>query len=537
MRKQTASWISIGLLVLAMVASPAVGAVETPKTVPQWSRFELALTNPKRHADPYREVALDVTYTRPDGSEIQFWGFYDGGDVWRARFMPDALGRWRYAAKFSDGSTGAAGEFECVASDLPGQIAVHADNPQWFGWRGGDAALIRAFHVGDRFFAWNWDDPNDSRDGNKRTAFLDWMQQQGYNTLSVASHYLNRDVKGRGKGWDTPKLWPLDAPEYRRMEQILDELAARRIVVYPFAGFLGRASNYPRDAAEQTLYYRYTIARLGASWNLLFNVAGPEPMLRHDPFLTADEINAAGAEIARLDPFHHPLSVHNPNDDLFKDSAWSTYGTLQGPKTFDRRKLRDGLLRNHHPQKPLLAQETLWSRNSIHMKANNGLDYSDDDLRKNAYVIHFCAAALVFADNDGDSSTGFSGSMDLADRQQGRHNIVKLVWDTVAGLPWQSTRPSPELITNTRGGAAFCLADPGRIYLVYFESAGAIDLELAEGAYRVEWINASNPQDRRLGGVIRDGGNLATPKGGDDWILQLTTENSETAALGITRKQ
>jgi hypothetical protein len=526
MIKPAASLILIGMLVLAFAVPSAFAATGAPEIVPQWSRFELALTNPAPHADPYRDVVLDVTYTRPNGSKILFWGFYDGGDVWRARFMPDAIGRWLYEARFSDGSPGASGAFECVSSDLPGQISVHADNPQWFGWRGGDAALVRALHVGDRFFAWNWDDPDRADDGDKRTAFLDWAQQQGYNTLSVASHYLNRDAKGRGKGWDTPKLWPLDADEYRRMEQLLDDLAARRIIVYPFAGFLGRASNYPRADADQTLYLRYTIARLGADWNLLFNVAGPEPMLRHDPFLTADEIEAAGAEIARLDPFRHPLSVHNPNDDLFKDSAWTTYGTLQGPKTFDRLKLRDGLLRNHHPQKPLLAQETLWSRNSVHMKANNGLDYSDDDLRKNAYVIHFCAAALVFADNDGDSSTGFSGTMDLAERQQSRHDIVKLVWDTVAGLPWQATQPHPELIVATRGGAAFCLADPGRTYLVYFESSGAVDLRLVAGSYQAEWINAADPRNRWSGGIIENGHALATPEDGADWILQLTREGN-----------
>ena len=60
-------------------------------------------------------------------------------------------------------------------------ISVHATNPVWFGYRDGDAALIRGLHIGDRFFASNWD-------AAERAAFLDWCQQQGYNTLSIASH-------------------------------------------------------------------------------------------------------------------------------------------------------------------------------------------------------------------------------------------------------------------------------------------------------------------------------------------------------------
>jgi hypothetical protein len=523
MQKKPTLLILIGALVFALFGPCAGSAAEASGVVPRWSRYEFSLTNPTRYDDPYRDVALDVTYTRPDGSQIFFWGFYDGGEIWRARFMPDAIGRWHYKAKFSDGSPGVSGTFTCVASDLPGQISVQADNPQWFAWRGGDAVLVRALHVGDRFFARNWDDIDTPDDGDKRTAFLDWAAQQGYNTLSIASHYLTRNAKGRGEGWDTPRLWPLDAAEYRRMERILDDLAERRFIVYPFAGFLGKAADFPREGADRTHYFRYTLARLGASWNLLFNVAGPEPLLRREPFLTVDEINRAGAAIVRLDPFAHPISIHNtPGNDVFKDSPWSSYGTLQGPKTFDRIKLRDGLLGNHHPRKPLLAQETLWSGNSVHMQENGGADYSDADLRKNAFVIHFCAAYLVFADNNGDSSTGFSGTMELSDRHQTRHDIVKQVWDTVAGLPWQHTTPRPDLVTEPERANVFCLTDPGRTYLIYFDAPGAAVVNLSAGQYEIEWINAKQPADRRRAGTTRDAQRFESPRDGEDWILQLT---------------
>jgi hypothetical protein len=80
--------------------------------------------------------------------------------------------------------------------------------------QGGRHLLIRSFHVSDRFFAKNWSEA-------ERQAFLDWAQGQGYNTLSIASHYLNRNLEGRGKGWETPALWPLNAAEYQRMERAL----------------------------------------------------------------------------------------------------------------------------------------------------------------------------------------------------------------------------------------------------------------------------------------------------------------------------
>ncbi|MCX8038164.1 MAG: DUF5060 domain-containing protein [Candidatus Sumerlaeia bacterium] len=469
-----------------------------------WDRFEWMLRNPRTYADPYRDVTLEATYTRPDGSTVRFWGFYDGDGFWKIRFMPDQAGTWKFEARFSDGAPGASGQFECIKSDLPGMVCVYSPNPRWFGFKGGDPVLVRSFHVGDRFFAANWPDA-------ERKTFLDWAQAQGYNMLSIASHYLNRNAEGRGRGWDTPALWPLNPDEYARMETILDDLAARRILVFPFAGFFGQSSNYPRNPADQELYIRYTLARIGCYWNLLFNVAGPEPNVGKVWMADAD-VQRLGRLIRKLDVFRHPVSVHNQTgDDPYRDSDWTDYGVLQGPKTTDRKRLSAGLLKNQHPAKPLYAQETLWSGNKNHP------NYSDTDIRKNAYVINMCATSFCFADNGGgDSSAGFSGSMNPADRHPKHHDIVKAVWDFFASIPFHRMTPHPELVDN-----GWCLADPGRMVLVYLESPGTVNVKLSGGPYKVEWINAQNTKDRRAGGTTPDGKALKTPDGGDDWLLWL----------------
>lgn len=483
----------------------------------QWGRFEIAFTNANTYADPYREVSLEATFTRPDGRKITFWGFHDGGQVWRLRFMPDLPGPWRYDASFSDGTPAGSGRFTCLRGNLPGPIAVHHANPVWFGRRDDDAVLLRGFHVGDRFFAANWSDAS-------RTAFLDWAQAQGYNLLSCASHYLNREAKGRGRGWDTPRLWPLNAAEFARLEAILDDLARRNIVVYSFAGFFGRDSNFPRDPADQLLYVRYTYARLGAYPNLLLNVAGPEPLLRESLYLPRVEVNRLGAAIQAINIFGRPLSVHNrTGDDEFRDEPWLTYGTLQGPKTVNRTRMGRELLASHHPEKPLLAQETLWSGNTYHIRALKR-DYSDDDLRKNTFVIHFSAAALVFADNDGDSSSGFTGSLDPKDARQERHDAVKRAWDLCASLPFAHLKPRPDLV---QGNHAHCLAAPGRDYLVYLENSEPVSVRIEAGPYRVTWHDTRRPFEQHDGGRTADAKNLAPPPGGDDWVLQLTRPRSE----------
>lgn len=483
-------------------------------TIGQWQRFEVELQNTKQYADPYHDVTLAVDYSSPDGRTISFWGFYDGGDTWKLRFMPDQMGIWRLSARFSDGSDGLTGSFECVPSQIAGMIAVDETNPIWFGFKGGKHVLLRSLHVGDCFFASN-------TPAAMRTAFLDWATKQGYNMLSVGSHYLNRAEPGRGQGWDTPRLWPLAAAEFQRTEAILDDLGARGVIVFPFGGFFGRGSNFPRDAAGQERYVRYVLARWGAYWNVLFNVSGPEPLLEKDGkvVLTKPELDRLGRLIKSLDVFGHAITVHNKTgDDAFLADDWPSFGTLQGPKTVDTAVLHAGLLWNHHPAKPLYVQETLWSGNK-----HGHPDYSDKELRQNAYVILMSAGTLNFADNGGpdaaagDSSSGFSGSLDLADRRQWRHDIVKMVWDFFETIPFYRLRPAPHAAST-----GLCLAEPGQQYLVYLPAGGATHVRVDAGTYHVVWVNAQDTADRRAGSDITDGRNLTAPSGGDDWLLYLT---------------
>lgn len=470
--------------------------------VPCWSRFEAAVTNPRRYADPYADVALGVVWTAPDGRTSQAAGFYDGGQTWRLRWSPDQLGEWSFQARFSDGADGLSGTFECVAGSGPGGICVDPANPTWFGFRDGRPRVIRGLHVADRFLAANWP-------AASRAAFLDWAQAEGYNLLSVASCFLNRDQDGRGKGWETPRLWPLDAAEFRRLEAMLDDLDRRGMVLYPFAGFCGQRSNYPRDPARQEAYLRYTLARLGPYRMVLYNVAGPEPNVGQG-WMQPAEVTRLGELVARLDLFGHPLSVHNrTGDDPYRDSPWTTFGTLQGPKTLDRVKLGRGLLANHHGAKPLLAQETLWSGNKYHPA------YSNADLRKNALVLHFCGAAVVFGDMDGDSSSGFTGSLDLTARRQDRHDVMRRTWDICERLPWWRLKPRPECVDR-----GWCLADGEDEYAVYLDSPATVRVATGDGGYQATWLDPQRPDQPPLPGQ-RSGSAFTPPDGGDDWILHL----------------
>ena len=490
---------------------------KTGNKIGKWEIFETVIVNRKEYDDPFREVSLMALFTGPGGKEIPVRGFYAGNNVWKIRFMPDQEGKWKYVARFSDGVLSKKGSLICEASDVPGTIKLYNDNPFWFASNGCDPVILRSFHAGDRFFA----DTSNFLSGEEwsskhRSRFLDWLQEKGYNMLSVASHYLNRNAEGRGKGWNTPDLWDSEKKvprpeEYDRIEKIMNDLAVRKIIVYPFAGFLGKSSDFPVDTADQKLYIDYTLSRLASYWNIVYNVAGPEPTLKGYPYLSYNQIITAGKYISENNAYGHLLSVHTPTgDNLFKDQEWLGFVTMQGPKTTTRRDLYEGLLRNHPEKKGLYAQETLWSGNKYHPV------YSMEDIRKNAIVAFMAGAMINFADMNGDSSSGFSGSLNPAEANDGIHNVFHQVMDFFESTGYFRMKPHPECVNN-----GYCLASPGKVYLVYLENGGSVNIDIKDGNYRLKWINASDLSDIVDGGTTSSGKELTAPAYGSDWFVML----------------
>ncbi|MDO1450149.1 DUF5060 domain-containing protein [Rhodocytophaga aerolata] len=499
--KRVSVYLYLAILLLYFSSYVAQAQVR----VGQWDRFEASLTNKTAYKNAYRDVTLNVTYTKPDGSKVNFWGFYDGNSTWRIRFMPDQLGKWTYKATFSDGSPGKSGSFTCVASSIPGMISKDETNPRWFGYKGGKHILVRSFHGGPPLLAYNFSD-------TKRKSFLEWVDRQGYNMLSVNNF--------QETGYNIPDLWPLDARAYRQIEKVLNDLAARKILFYSFGGLLPRDEKIPTTHKDEILLVRYYLARLAPYWNILLNVSGSEA--NYDNYISSSKVSRVGAELQKRDVFKHLIGNHNKDgDDPYRHKTWVGFSTLQVEIT-DLYALNAFLLKNHTGTKPVYAQENLWPGNTLQPARG----YSATTIRKHAWVHMLSATTLNYGDMDGKNYSGFSGSLNLADKLQARHDIVDKVWDFMETLPFYKMNPSQRLVSK-----GFCLAQPGQQYLVYLPARGAVSIAVEPGkTYAVRWINGQNPlQDQRSGGTTTTGKNLASPRDGDDWLVYLTVDNSSQA--------
>ena len=77
-----------GLLVLA--CGPALPAQSVGHV---WEMHEIALRTTRPYTNPYRDVETWIELTGPDFAK-RVYGFWDGGDVNRVRFVATAPGHW-----------------------------------------------------------------------------------------------------------------------------------------------------------------------------------------------------------------------------------------------------------------------------------------------------------------------------------------------------------------------------------------------------------------------------------------------------------
>ena len=168
----TARWVVVLAALLACraaaeEAAPAALQVKhsqnTP-TVPRWAVFEITFQHDAAYADPFFDVAIDVTFTAPSGRKVAVGGFHYGSlekptitrkepaggkgrpqilyafakaDTWKARLAPDEVGKWTYSYTFANvrgGRAAGAGEFQCVEGRAKGHGFVRQDPANPMRW-------------------------------------------------------------------------------------------------------------------------------------------------------------------------------------------------------------------------------------------------------------------------------------------------------------------------------------------------------------------------------------------------------------------
>jgi hypothetical protein len=325
-KKHMHSWFK-SLIVGSLLATVAEhDTARSAEVVEQWSHFEVSLNGPT-NGNPFLEVRFSARFEL-DGTATDAAGFYDGGGIFRVRFMPERLGRWRYTTRSSapelDGKTG---EFN-VSKPSPenhGPVRVH----DTFHFAYADGQPFK--QVGTTCYAW--------------THQGDALEEQTLRTLAASPfNKIRFCVFPKRYDWNTnePGLYPFEGKPPRTWEftrfnpkffQHLEKriadlrklgLEADVILFHPYdKGHWGFDRMKP---GEDDRYLRYVVSRLAAFRNVWWSLANEYDFMKEKSEPDWDRLLQV---VQAADPYGHLRSIHNGARLYNHTQPWVTHASIQ----------------------------------------------------------------------------------------------------------------------------------------------------------------------------------------------------------------
>ena len=118
--------------------------------VERWGVFEVTLNGPAA-GNPFVDVRLGAHF-RYRNRVVDVDGFYDGGGVYRIRFMPDELGDWTYTtSSTAPALDGKSGSLTVVAPSRGNHGPVRVRYTSHFGYEDGTPYVP----IGTTCYAWS----------------------------------------------------------------------------------------------------------------------------------------------------------------------------------------------------------------------------------------------------------------------------------------------------------------------------------------------------------------------------------------------
>ena len=468
------------MIVLSMAAIPAAG-----QEVPRFGVFEATAQAAREYAKPLVETSAEAVFTRPDGGQWRIPLFWDGGRTWRFRISPDVEGEWKYRVESADEwLNGRDGGFRCVASTLHGALRPMKDFPLHFEHQDG----TRVWLFGDT--CWRLFCSNDEKKLNRDTVrrYIDVRARQGFNYIhaDLLGYIAKPSAINEGGPAFLDKGQEQANPAYfqeadARLRYLNDRGIACGLI---FAWGQGDVSwaTFADDAARLR-YARYLTARYSA-FNVVLIVSGEWQFMK----ARKDLFRRLGEETRKIDPHGRMIAIHpgpgiESNGDLAAE-PWMSFGEyLQAYQVgggreatdADREKLHNYVLQFRRNNLPVVNSEYAYFLRDQNFDGRTDKPHSHtrESFRRASWMMPMAGAYLV----TGFGTTYFGGHRDAgpfnvdAARNRPAESDLMHLRRFFSALDWWRLEPADSLVAVGKPGVAHCVADPGRTYVIYVNSA------------------------------------------------------------------
>lgn len=308
-----------------MLSFLCVGASWSAGDVEQWGTYKVELKGPSE-GNPFIDVRLVAVFDN-GAKQVRVEGFYDGGESYRIRFMPDTPGRWTYRTESNRWPlTGKTGEFT-VTPPSPGNhgpVRVH----QTYHFAYADGTPFK--HFGTTIYNWI-DTPEALQEETLRTLAASPFNKARMLLTQQPTPYRNEFAPPRWpyagtppRDWDFTRFNPEFFRHYeKRLGQLRDLSIEADIVLFNPYGKFGFET---LDAAGDERFVRYVVARFGAFRNVWWSLANEYDFLRTK---TEADWDRLGRLVQACDPYRRLLSIHNGHVLFDHRQPWVTHLSVQ----------------------------------------------------------------------------------------------------------------------------------------------------------------------------------------------------------------
>lgn len=294
--------------------------------VQQWDIFELSLEGPT-DGNPFVDVDFGATFACA-GTRVRVAGFYDGGGVYRVRFMPATQGEWSCTTHSNRAQLDAkSAAFTCVAPAGNNHGPVRVAHTFHFAYA--DGTPYR--QIGTTAYAWTHqgDDLESQTLETLRTSAFNKIRMCVFpKTYAFTSNEPPRyPFEGTPpKNWDTSRFNP---DYFRHFETRVGQLRemgieADVILFHPYDK--GRWGFDAMDVDADDRYLKYVIARLGAYRNVWWSLANEFDFMKTK---TPADWERYARIVVESDPYDHLRSIHNGKLIYDHNQKWVTHASIQ----------------------------------------------------------------------------------------------------------------------------------------------------------------------------------------------------------------